>query len=240
MRLLKLVQLEGFAQRYPSQLSGGQRQRVALARALAIEPRVLLLDEPFGALDAKVRKELRRWLRRLHEEMGLTSVFVTHDQEEALELADRVVVMSNGKIEQVGTPDEVYDTPATPFVYEFLGHVNRLPCTVARGRARVWHQEFGVETGESRRSSCSAAASPTSGRRTSRSSPRATAEDGTRARVLHVSTLGPIVRVELQVQGLAEPVEAEVPRAGIASWACARACEVQVRARAARVFTDAA
>ena len=147
MRLLKLVQLEGFAQRYPSQLSGGQRQRVALARALAIEPRVLLLDEPFGALDAKVRKELRRWLRRLHEEMGLTSVFVTHDQEEALELADRVVVMSNGKIEQVGTPDEVYDNPATPFVYEFLGHVNRMPCTVARGRARVWHQEFGVETG---------------------------------------------------------------------------------------------
>ena len=147
MRLLKLVQLEGFAQRYPSQLSGGQRQRVALARALAIEPRVLLLDEPFGALDAKVRKELRRWLRRLHEEMGLTSVFVTHDQEEALELADRVVVMSNGKIEQVGTPDEVYERPATPFVYEFLGHVNRMPCTVARGRARIWHQEFGVEIG---------------------------------------------------------------------------------------------
>ena len=141
------MQLEGFAQRYPSQLSGGQRQRVALARALAIEPRVLLLDEPFGALDAKVRKELRRWLRRLHDEMGLTTVFVTHDQEEALELADRVVVMSNGRIEQVGTPDEVYDTPATPFVYEFLGHVNRLPCTVARGRARVWNQEFGVETG---------------------------------------------------------------------------------------------
>ena len=148
MRLLKLVQLEGFAQRYPSQLSGGQRQRVALARALAIEPRVLLLDEPFGALDAKVRKELRRWLRRLHEEMGLTSVFVTHDQEEALELADRVVVMSNGKIEQVGTPDEVYERPATPFVYEFLGHVNRMPCTVARGRARIWHQEFGVDSGE--------------------------------------------------------------------------------------------
>ena len=121
MRLLKLVQLEGFAQRYPSQLSGGQRQRVALARALAIEPRVLLLDEPFGALDAKVRKELRRWLRKLHEEMGLTSVFVTHDQEEALELADRVVVMSNGRIEQVGTPDEVYRAPRTRFVAGFIG-----------------------------------------------------------------------------------------------------------------------
>ena len=108
----------------PSQLSGGQRQRVALARALAVEPRVLLLDEPFGALDARVRQELRRWLRRLHDELALTSVFVTHDQEEALELADRVVVMNQGRIEQVGTPDEVYDEPATPFVFEFLGDVN--------------------------------------------------------------------------------------------------------------------
>ena len=106
-----LVQLDGLGDRYPAQLSGGQRQRVALARALAIEPRVLLLDEPFGALDAKVRKELRRWLRELHDEIGLTSVFVTHDQEEALELADRVVVMNQGRIEQVGTPDEVYDAP---------------------------------------------------------------------------------------------------------------------------------
>ena len=109
--LLALVQLDGFAQRIPSQLSGGQRQRVALARALAVEPRVLLLDEPFGALDAKVRKELRRWLRRLHDELHVTSVFVTHDQEEALEVADRVVVMNHGRIEQVGTPDEVYHPP---------------------------------------------------------------------------------------------------------------------------------
>ena len=109
----------------PHQLSGGQRQRIALARALAVEPRVLLLDEPFGALDARVRKELRRWLRRLHDEVHVTSVFVTHDQEEALEVADRVVVMNHGRIEQVGTPDEVYDHPATPFVLEFLGHVNR-------------------------------------------------------------------------------------------------------------------
>ncbi len=124
MRLLRLVQLEPFAHRYPSQLSGGQRQRVALARALAIEPRVLLLDEPFGALDAKVRKELRRWLRRLHDEVHVTSVFVTHDQEEALEVADRVVVMNHGRIEQVGPPDEVYDRPATPFVLQFLGDVN--------------------------------------------------------------------------------------------------------------------
>jgi len=126
-QLLSLVQLEFLADRFPHQLSGGQRQRIALARALAVEPRVLLLDEPFGALDAKVRQELRRWLRRLHDEVHVTSVFVTHDQEEALEVADRIVVMNHGRIEQVGTPEEVYDHPATPFVLEFLGQVNRLP-----------------------------------------------------------------------------------------------------------------
>jgi sulfate transport system ATP-binding protein len=124
MELLKLVQLDWIADRYPHQLSGGQRQRIALARALAVEPKVLLLDEPFGALDAKVRKELRRWLRRLHDEMHVTSVFVTHDQEEAMEVADRIVVMNHGRIEQDGPPDEVYDHPATPFVLQFLGDVN--------------------------------------------------------------------------------------------------------------------
>jgi sulfate transport system ATP-binding protein len=122
--LLKLVQLDWLADRFPSQLSGGQRQRIALARALAVEPRVLLLDEPFGALDAKVRKELRRWLRRLHDELHVTSIFVTHDQEEALEVADRVVLMNGGVIEQVGSPQEVWDHPASPFVYGFLGDVN--------------------------------------------------------------------------------------------------------------------
>jgi sulfate transport system ATP-binding protein len=122
--LLRLVQLEPLAGRYPSQLSGGQRQRVALARALAVQPKILLLDEPFGALDARVRQDLRRWLRRLHDDIGVTSVFVTHDQEEALELADCVVVMHDGHIEQIGTPQEVYDHPATPFVYRFLGNVN--------------------------------------------------------------------------------------------------------------------
>ncbi|WP_439814210.1 sulfate/molybdate ABC transporter ATP-binding protein [Zavarzinia sp. CC-PAN008] len=136
-RLLNLVQLKGFGKRYPNQLSGGQRQRVALARALAIEPKVLLLDEPFGALDAKVRKDLRRWLRQLHAEVGLTSIFVTHDQEEALELADRVVVMSQGQIEQVGTPAQVYRTPATAFVTEFLGNANRLTGTVRNGRLQI-------------------------------------------------------------------------------------------------------
>jgi sulfate transport system ATP-binding protein len=124
MKLLELVQLDWLADRYPPQLSGGQRQRIALARALAVEPRVLLLDEPFGALDAKVRKELRRWLRRLHDELHVTSIFVTHDQEEALEVADQVVVMNKGKVEQMGAPDHVYNHPASPFVYGFLGNVN--------------------------------------------------------------------------------------------------------------------
>jgi len=137
MQLLDLVQLAFLADRYPHQLSGGQRQRIALARALAVEPKVLLLDEPFGALDAKVRKELRRWLRRLHDEVHVTSVFVTHDQEEAMEVADRVVVMNHGRIEQQGAPDEVYDRPATPFVLQFLGDVNlfhgRLGHTAAPG-----------------------------------------------------------------------------------------------------------
>ncbi|MGN6101857.1 MAG: sulfate/molybdate ABC transporter ATP-binding protein, partial [Devosia sp.] len=127
LELIDLVQLSGLEKRFPNQLSGGQRQRVALARALAIEPRVLLLDEPFGALDARVRKELRRWLREIHDRTGHTTVFVTHDQEEALELADRLVVMSQGKIEQVGSPDAVYDTPDNPFVFGFIGESSALP-----------------------------------------------------------------------------------------------------------------
>ncbi|MFZ2207954.1 MAG: sulfate/molybdate ABC transporter ATP-binding protein [Porticoccaceae bacterium] len=133
LELLDLVQLGGLEQRYPHQLSGGQKQRVALARALAIDPRVLLLDEPFGALDAKVRKDLRRWLRELHQQTGYTTVFVTHDQEEALELADRVVIMNRGRIEQVGTVDDVYENPRTPFVFDFLGDKNVLDADV-RGR----------------------------------------------------------------------------------------------------------
>jgi len=136
--LLKLVQLDWIADRYPSQLSGGQRQRIALARALAVEPKVLLLDEPFGALDAKVRKELRRWLRRLHDELHVTSIFVTHDQEEALEVADRVVLMNQGVVEQVGSPQDVWDHPASPFVYGFLGDVN-----LFHGRAHEGHLFLG-------------------------------------------------------------------------------------------------
>ncbi len=135
--LLKLVQLDWLADRYPSQLSGGQRQRIALARALAVEPKVLLLDEPFGALDAKVRKELRRWLRRLHDELHVTSIFVTHDQEEALEVADRVVVINKGHIEQVGSPQEVWDHPASPFVYGFLGDVNLFHGRADHGKVQL-------------------------------------------------------------------------------------------------------
>ena len=142
-KLLKLIQLDSLGRRYPSQLSGGQRQRVALARALAVEPKVLLLDEPFGALDAKVRKELRHWLRQLHEEIHVTTLFVTHDQEEALEVADRVAILREGRIEQIGTPTEIYDHPATPFVYDFLGHVNAFAVRVRDGA---------LEIGESRRS----------------------------------------------------------------------------------------
>jgi len=141
-KLLQLIQLEPLARRFPSQLSGGQRQRVALARALAVEPKVLLLDEPFGALDAKVRKELRRWLRQLHEEVHITTIFVTHDQEEALEVADRVAILRNGGIEQIGTPEEIYDHPASPFVYDFLGHVNLFSGRVKDGAVVIGGAEF--------------------------------------------------------------------------------------------------
>jgi sulfate transport system ATP-binding protein len=135
--LLKLVQLDDLGHRFPGQLSGGQRQRVALARALAIEPKVLLLDEPFGALDAKVRKELRRWIRRFHNEIHVTTIFVTHDQDEALEVADRVVVMNHGCIEQIGTPDEVYDRPANPFVFNFLGRSVSFKARVLKGQLHL-------------------------------------------------------------------------------------------------------
>jgi len=149
-KLLKLIQLEPMAKRYPSQLSGGQRQRVALARALAVEPKVLLLDEPFGALDAKVRKELRRWLRQLHDEIHITTLFVTHDQEEALEVSDRVAILRAGRIEQIGTPEEIYDNPASPFVYDFLGNVNLFSGRVRDGSVLIGETEFALpeKTGE--------------------------------------------------------------------------------------------
>jgi sulfate transport system ATP-binding protein len=194
-RLLTLVQLDSLAQRYPSQLSGGQRQRVALARALAVEPRVLLLDEPFGALDAKVRKELRRWLRRLHDELHVTSLFVTHDQDEALELADRVVIMNHGRIEQVGSPEEVYARPASPFVLDFLGDVNVWHCRIEDGRVVVGGVPIDVTPGR--------APSQGSGKLYVR--PHAVAIErpgsgapGFPATITHVHRTGPIVRVDLR------------------------------------------
>ena len=148
MELLDLVQLSGLHDRFPQQLSGGQRQRVALARALAIEPRVLLLDEPFGALDAQVRKELRKWLREIHDKTGHTTVFVTHDQEEALELADRLVVMSQGKIEQVGSPDSVYDQPTNPFVFGFIGESSSIPVEIENGEVWIGGRAIGLSAGD--------------------------------------------------------------------------------------------
>ena len=148
LELLDFVQLSGLEKRYPNQLSGGQRQRVALARALAIEPRVLLLDEPFGALDAQVRRELRRWLREIHDRTGHTTVFVTHDQEEALELADRLCVMSQGRIEQVGTPDEVYDRPTSPFVFNFIGESSELAVTAENNELWIGGRAIGLPSGD--------------------------------------------------------------------------------------------
>src|SRR5262249_41407029 len=145
--LLRLVQLKGLESRFPGQLSGGQRQRVALARALAIDPKVLLLDEPFGALDAKVRVELRRSLRDIHDATGLTTVFVTHDQAEALDLADRVAVINRGRIEQIGTPTEIYEAPQTPFVFDFLGHTNMFNCVIENGHVRLGDKMLTVEPG---------------------------------------------------------------------------------------------
>ena len=145
--LLDLVQLSGLARRFPAQLSGGQRQRVALARALAVEPQVLLLDEPFGALDAKVRRELRRWLRHIHDRTGHTTLFVTHDQEEALELADRVAILNQGRIEQVGTADEIYDHPASPFVFNFIGESARLPVEIRGGRIMLGNAALPLDSG---------------------------------------------------------------------------------------------
>jgi sulfate transport system ATP-binding protein len=194
-RLLALIQLDSLAARFPSQLSGGQRQRVALARALAVEPRVLLLDEPFGALDAKVRKELRRWLRRLHDELHVTSVFVTHDQDEALELADRVVIMNHGRIEQVGSPEEVYAKPASPFVLDFLGDVNVWHCQIEAGRIVVG----GVPI------DASPARTPVQGPGKLYVRPHAVSIDrpdggapGLPATIVFVHRAGPVVRVELK------------------------------------------
>ncbi len=192
--LLQLVQLDWLGDRYPTQLSGGQRQRVALARALAVEPKVLLLDEPFGALDARVRKDLRRWLRRLHDELHITSVFVTHDQEEALEVADRVVVMNQGRVEQIGAPDEVYDRPATPFVYQFLGNVNLFHGRIHQGVAQIGNLELEAPDHQGAVDAQAVAFARPHDLELHR---ERTGEQDIEATVRYVNAIGPLVRVEL-------------------------------------------
>ncbi|MGH8516017.1 MAG: sulfate/molybdate ABC transporter ATP-binding protein [Panacagrimonas sp.] len=207
LELLDLVQLSGLDKRYPSQLSGGQKQRVALARALAIEPRVLLLDEPFGALDAKVRKDLRRWLRALHDKTGYTTIFVTHDQEEALELADRVVVMNRGRIEQVGSTDEVYEKPATPFVFDFLGGVNVLPGTARGHEIDVIGVDSPLACGTCDHTGPVDIYVRPGDLRVAESS----SQPGFEAEILAVQRTGPIVRWDIHAKALDQRLEVEIP-----------------------------
>ncbi len=220
MELLKLVQLEGLAERYPAQLSGGQRQRVALARALAVEPNVLLLDEPFGALDARVRQELRTWLRRLHDDLHITSVFVTHDQEEALEVADRVVVMNHGKIEQIGTPDDVYEHPANPFVMNFLGSVNvfhgrhgDLPAPVPTSTSYVRPHELDLTR-------------------------QPGTEPGVEAVVRYIHAVGPTVRLELERCDNGAQLDAELTRERFGEIGLQTGETVYATPRKVQTFTD--
>ena len=231
--LLKLVQLEQLAKRYPSQLSGGQRQRVALARALAVEPQVLLLDEPFGALDAKVRQELRRWLRRLHDEIHVTSVFVTHDQDEALEVSDRIVVMNQGKIEQSGTPEEVYDSPANPFVYNFLGNVNLFHGRVHEGEAKI--ANISIDLPEYREVPDSAAVAYVRPYDIELSRTRQ-GSDEIEAIVRHVQGAGAVARFELERLDTLEIIEAELTKERYRELDLRSGERVFIRPRNLRVF----
>lgn len=207
LELLKLIQLEGLAERFPSQLSGGQRQRVALARALAVEPEVLLLDEPFGALDAKVRQELRRWLRELHEKLNITTVFVTHDQEEALEMADRVVVMNEGKIEQIGSPEEVYHSPANSFVYSFLGRVNQFRGRAFEGKIHVGKTEVDLPRDRDIHRIGAVGYIRPHEIEVSRNSNEKTSVESV---IRHIYSVGPVVRLELSRRDTNEPFEVEL------------------------------
>ncbi|MBA3892888.1 MAG: sulfate ABC transporter ATP-binding protein [Gemmatimonadales bacterium] len=237
MGLLRLVQLEALGQRRPSELSGGQRQRVALARALAVKPKVLLLDEPFGALDAKVRKELRRWLRRLHEEVHVTSVFVTHDQEEALEVSDRVVIMNEGRVEQSGTPEEVYERPATPFVYGFLGDVNLFHGRIDRGRVKVGASELDApEWAEARDQAGVAYVRTYDVELTPSSSGRSSIETIVR----HIRAFGPVIRLELDRVEDGGSVEAHLPRAQYDKLGLVKGQRVFVSPTSVRVFAGPA
>ena len=233
-QLLQLVQLESMANRYPSQLSGGQRQRVALARALAVQPSVLLLDEPFGALDAKVRKDLRRWLRRLHDEIHVTSVLVTHDQEEALEVADRVAIMNNGQVEQVGSPEQVYDHPATPFVFDFLGNVNLFHGRVESGRANLGPLEVTAPD------NAALSNGPAFGYVRPHDLEITRQSHGTQttieARVTQISAAGPRTKVELKRSDNGGLIEAEITKARYQELALCAGDLVFVKPLSIRVF----
>jgi sulfate transport system ATP-binding protein len=235
MGLLHLVQLDVLAARRPSELSGGQRQRVALARALAVKPKVLLLDEPFGALDAKVRKELRKWLRRLHEEVHVTSVFVTHDQEEALEVSDRVVIMNEGKVEQSGTPEEVYDRPATPFVYGFLGDVNLFHGRIHQGQVNIGESQLNAPEW--------ADASDQAGIAFVRTydvelGPAPSGNSSLEAVVRHIRAFGPIVRLELDLVEQGRSIEAHIPRGQFELLSLTRGQRIYVSPTNVRVFAQ--
>ncbi|HZZ20375.1 MAG TPA: TOBE-like domain-containing protein [Opitutaceae bacterium] len=226
-RLLELVQLDGLAGRFPSQLSGGERQRVALARALAVEPKVLLLDEPFGALDARVRKDLRRWLRKFHDEIQLTTIFVTHDQEEALEIADEVVIMNKAHVEQVGTPQQVYDRPASPFVYQFLGNVNVLKAPALAGSLRrvgpvdpnpdgqIYVRPHDIEL-----------------------RPHDSSSQGLSAIVRHIHAAGPHARILIEQVQSREHVEVEISRAELAELGLQVNDLVRMRLRQTHSFDE--
>jgi sulfate transport system ATP-binding protein len=232
--LLKLVQLDWLSDRYPSQLSGGQRQRVALARALAVEPHVLLLDEPFGSLDAKVRKELRRWLRRFHDELKITSVFVTHDQEEALEVADRVVLMNESRVEQVGTPSEVYHHPANAFVYNFLGNVNLFHGRVEEGKVYLGDMPIDLPS-EAAEDAKTAMVFVRPHSLEIELQPNGA--DYFPAKVEHINAAGPVVKVDL-VTEWGDPVHVELAHDRYRKLELKRNDNVFVIPKERKVFTD--
>jgi sulfate/thiosulfate transport system ATP-binding protein len=233
--LLGLVQLDWLADRYPPQLSGGQRQRIALARALAVEPRVLLLDEPFGALDAKVRKELRRWLRRLHDDLHVTSIFVTHDQEEALEVADQVVLMNKGKVEQLGSPSDVYNHPASPFVYGFLGNVNLFHGRVHEGVLASGDASFTVPDHAQVKDSKGIAYVRPHDLDIDRYVPGG---EGIVVKLRRAHAIGPLAQLDLERSDNAEMIEAVIPNERFSQLQVREGDTLLVRPRRLHVFVD--
>ncbi|RSZ57611.1 sulfate ABC transporter ATP-binding protein [Massilia atriviolacea] len=234
-QLLELVQLDWLADRHPPQLSGGQRQRIALARALAVEPRVLLLDEPFGALDAKVRKELRRWLRRLHDDLHVTSIFVTHDQEEALEVSDQVVLMNKGRVEQLGSPEQVYNNPASPFVYGFLGNVNLFHGRVNDGVMASGDASFTVPPNASASNGQGIAYVRPHDLDIERYTPGA---DGIVVKLRRAHAIGPLAQLDLERADNAELIEAVIPNERYRQLALKDGETLVVRPRRMQVFVD--